>query len=73
MVVPEAVVVGLVLHDGVSWKVQDSSQSVSDSGRRRLVVGRPVPDRQDVLLTDGLQTGQRSDAIINVPQAFKLV
>lgn len=42
----------LVLHDGVGWKVQDSSQSVSDPGRRRLVIGRSVPDGQDVLLTD---------------------
>lgn len=40
----------LVLHDGVGWEVQDSSQSVSDSGRCRLIAGRPVPDRQDVLL-----------------------
>lgn len=40
----------LVLHDGVCWEVQDSSQSVSNSGRRHLVVGGFVPDGQDVLL-----------------------
>lgn len=49
--VPEAVVVCFVLHDGVCWKVQDSSQSVSNSGRRHLVVGCSVPDGQDVLLS----------------------
>lgn len=35
--VPEAVIVGLVLHDGVGWKVKNSSQSVSNSRRGHLV------------------------------------
>lgn len=54
--VPEAVVVCFVLHDGVCWKVQDSSQSVSNSGRRHLVVGCSVPDGQDVLLSRERET-----------------
>lgn len=45
-----AVCMSLVLHDGVGRKVEDSAQSVSDTGSGRLVTGGFVPDGDNVFL-----------------------
>lgn len=49
-IVLEAVVVCLVLHDGVGREVQDASKSVSDSRCRHLIAGCLIPYRQDIFL-----------------------
>lgn len=49
-IILEAVVVCLVLHDGVGREVQNASKSVSDSRCRHLIAGRLIPYRQDVFL-----------------------
>ncbi len=49
-VVAEAVVVRLVLHDGVRRQVEEAAEGALDAGRRGRVAGRLVPNGDDVLL-----------------------
>ena len=46
----DAVVVGLVLDGCAGWEVEHPPEDVPDATGHRRIVGRPVPDGENVLL-----------------------